>query len=216
MLRVATVQRLKPLFLIAALLFIAACSSTDPYRAATGIDGTPLADESFIGSDAAKDDANAVVFSISPRPAATVAANGGLAGIINIVAAPHKKLAIVKVVPGAATRAPLAVSMEAGAGTASPQHWRIAKGESISSAFQRWCAVSNYTLHWTVPDKISEVDVVLEGTFDHAVQTVIEAVNDGARPSGRNAPGTSADRHSAWFAYFYESNTPKILRVLAQ
>lgn len=74
--------------------------------------------------------------------------------------------------------------------------WKIQAGDRISDKFNEWAKASNWTLAWDTAEVISEGNLNYSGSFDEAVITVIDALNN----SGSNLK-----------AKFYEDNN--VLRI---
>jgi hypothetical protein len=74
--------------------------------------------------------------------------------------------------------------------------WKIQAGDRISDRFNEWARASNWTLAWETAEVIAEGNVTFTGTFDDAVITIVDALNN----SGSNLK-----------AKFYEANN--VLRI---
>ncbi|ACT52135.1 toxin co-regulated pilus biosynthesis Q family protein [Methylovorus glucosotrophus] len=76
------------------------------------------------------------------------------------------------------------------------QTWKIQVGDRISDRFNEWARSSNWTLSWETAEVIAEGNVTYSGSFDEAIITIVDALNN----SGSNLK-----------AKFYEANN--VLRI---
>ena len=66
--------------------------------------------------------------------------------------------------------------------------WNIRAGEKISDAFFRWASRSGWQIVYDGPDVSSRVDVAMKGTFENAMNDVIEGLNRSGTPISVNLP----------------------------